>query len=203
MLNLARNSKEASATNIEIHSSIKDSKLVIAIKDNGSGIPSDILLEIFSKQVTSKKFGNGIGLYSINQFLNKKNAKIDILSNSKDGLTLQIEIPIINESFTSNLVLIDDDKFIHHAWRMQSEKLGINFYSYFSADDFIENHNIHSKETPVYIDSNLRSGQKGEIRARDIYNLGFSNIFLTTSFTDIKTENYPWIKRIYSKMGPF
>ena len=203
ILNLVRNSKEALATRIEINSSIEKSQLIISINDNGSGIPENIVGEIFTKQITSKKFGNGIGLYSINQFLTRKNSTIDINHNSIHGLGIRISIPVVTENFSSNLVLIDDDKFIHHAWRMQSEKLGIEVYSYFTIDDFIKNQHIHLKEIPVYIDSNLKSGKKGEIRAKEIYELGFHNIFLTTSFTDIEINKFPWISKIYSKTGPF
>ena len=110
-LNIIKNSCEASNENgqIIIKTSFNFNKkiaftkddipialpLQIEIIDNGSGIPDDLLPNIFDPFVSSKKSGKGLGLSIVASGLNEIGAVIDV--NSIPGLTnICVNFPLNN-----------------------------------------------------------------------------------------------------------
>ena len=101
ILNILQNSKDILEQNrikspfIEITLTKKAGKIFIDIKDNGGGIPKDILDKIFEANFTTKKgTGTGIGLYMsktiiVDNFNGRLHAK-----NWKDGAIFTIELPL-------------------------------------------------------------------------------------------------------------
>jgi hypothetical protein len=77
------------------------------------------------------------------------------------------------------------------------------FLSFQSIDSFLEDCSLFPKEAVIYVDSDLGPGIKGELESKKIHDLGFPNINLCTSFTDIDLSRYQWLKRIISKRPPF
>lgn len=92
IINLIRNSIQASANEIEID--IKDNvdKVVLLVSDNGSGIDEEVLPNIFEENFTTKKTGSGLGLALTRRFLNYTNGKIAIKETSVNGTVIKIEI---------------------------------------------------------------------------------------------------------------
>lgn len=84
---------------IFIETSQKDDNLIICIKDNAGGIPSDILDKIFEPYFTTKHKtqGTGLGLYMTHQLIN----------DSFNG-----SIEVINEEFNFNNKTYEGAKFI-------------------------------------------------------------------------------------------
>jgi len=68
----------------------------ITIRDNGSGIPDDILDKIFEPFFTTKNAGegSGLGLHICKQIIDKHNGKI-LVKTGKDGTAVEIMIPIV------------------------------------------------------------------------------------------------------------
>lgn len=99
------------------------------------------------------------------------------------------------------IILIDNDKIIQLSWRMRASKTGKKIECYFTIDDFLNN--LPSFDVTIYIDSNLGENIKGEVEAQKLYNMGFTNVYLTTGFSDIRIEEYPWLKGKISKSPPF
>lgn len=91
LLNLVRNSIEAMAEggNLAIHTFQEDSKAVLSISDQGSGIPSHILDNLGTPFITTKDTGTGLGLPICYQIAHRHNAKIKI-STSHEGTTFFI-----------------------------------------------------------------------------------------------------------------
>lgn len=201
--NLTRNSFEANATRLKISTRINNEFLDINISDNGEGIPSFYLGKIFNESFTTKENGNGIGLNSIYQFLKSKGGLIQVSNNDSTGAAFKIAIPLSKNHSTSEAILIDDDKFTHIAWKKLAKENSISINTFFSVEEFITNCSSFSKETHVYIDSQLGDDLKGESLSVDIFNAGFKNIFLATSYDDINIESFPWIKGSVSKRNPF
>ncbi len=82
---------------IEIITRIENDKLVIDIKDNGGGIPEDILPKVFDKRFTTKdsKIGTGIGLDMSRTIIETKfNGKI-YAHNQSPWAIFSIELPIV------------------------------------------------------------------------------------------------------------
>jgi two-component system sporulation sensor kinase C len=98
LLNLVRNSIEAMSEggSLAIHTFQEDSKAVLSINDQGSGIPSDILDNLGTPFITTKDTGTGLGLPICYQIARRHNANIKI-STSHKGTTFLIAFspPII------------------------------------------------------------------------------------------------------------
>ena len=104
---------------------------------------------------------------------------------------------------TIHAILIDDDDMNHSIWKMVAKKNNKNVALYYDPDVFFESISSFSKDTPIYIDSNLKKDKKGEEYAKEIYKKGFKNIYLATGDTKDMFENMPWIAGVVGKEPPF
>lgn len=95
VLNLVRNGLEAIEEHgsLTINSSVEDNKVVLAIMDEGCGIPPENLNKIGTPFFTTKDNGTGLGLATCYKITESHNAKIKINSSSS-GTTFCILFPI-------------------------------------------------------------------------------------------------------------
>ena len=95
LLNLIRNSIEAmpAGGDLVIHTSKEETKVVLSIKDQGSGIPSHILDNLGTPFITSKDTGTGLGLPICYQIAHRHNAIIKI-NTSDEGTTFFINFSL-------------------------------------------------------------------------------------------------------------
>jgi FixJ family two-component response regulator len=100
-------------------------------------------------------------------------------------------------------ILIDDDELMHMTWKMEADKKAIEFKAYSSVEEFIKDADQYSKNTVIYVDSNLADGLKGEIESEKISQLGFTEIYLATGFSADDLEKPEWIKEIVGKRPDF
>jgi len=94
IINLIRNSIQANAKQINITANLLDKKVELFICDDGDGIKSNIISNIFDENFTTKKSGMGLGLALIKRFLNQTNGEISVEKSSNEGTTIKIEIKI-------------------------------------------------------------------------------------------------------------
>lgn len=80
LLNLARNGIEAMPLggNLTIRTFIQEDKVVLAVSDQGSGIPQHVLDHLGTPFITTKATGTGLGLPICYQIAQRHNAKIEI-----------------------------------------------------------------------------------------------------------------------------
>ncbi len=97
-MNLLHNASDAIESEGTIHIQTKqaDNKVIITIKDNGKGIPPNVLSHIFEPFYTTKEVGKGTGLglsiaYGI---IEKHKGKIEVNSESGKGTEFIITLPI-------------------------------------------------------------------------------------------------------------
>jgi len=107
----------------------------ITLKDNGKGIPADVLEKIRQKiEVTSgKEDGHGIGLGQVQEMLAASGGKMAIDSTEGKGTEITLTFPRIHTitwiadslvfSQDSLVIVLDDDSSIHHAWDVRFEAL--------------------------------------------------------------------------------
>jgi signal transduction histidine kinase/FixJ family two-component response regulator len=120
-------------------------------------------------------------------------------------LSSEEEIKKINLLGTRNnfqhlpVVLIDDDKLVRLNWSLYCNKNNFDFKCYVSVDDFINNSFNVSKETMIFIDSDLGNNVRGEVVSEEIFNLGYKELFLTTGYQVEDIEKPIWIKKVFSK----
>lgn len=82
---------------IEVEVKVKDGRLVIAIADNGTGMPAEVREKLFRQTITTKPVGEGTGLgMQITHEIITKNHKgeINIESEVGQGTTVTFSIPV-------------------------------------------------------------------------------------------------------------
>jgi len=134
--NLIKNAIEALESkpgNIWLKLSHNDEEVKIVIKDNGKGIPNDVLFKIRNNEmVTSdKEGGSGIGMGQVRDTLREAKGIVDIESELGKGTEVTLTFPIIatpdylaqeiclNEG--DIIVVLDDDPSVHEVWDIKLE----------------------------------------------------------------------------------
>ncbi|MBL7665686.1 MAG: HAMP domain-containing histidine kinase [Bacteriovoracaceae bacterium] len=100
---------------------------ILILKDNGPGIPSEVLEKLFTNGFSTKVKGNGLGLFSAREELEKCSGTIVIDSLNSNGTEVTIKLPSVDKPsfFTDSLtltnyekvIILDDDISIHEMFR--------------------------------------------------------------------------------------
>lgn len=152
---------------------------------NGIGCIKTLKAETNSILVTGKAFEDSI----IKETLS---SSIRLLPK-----TMIKSVPVINND--RKVVLIDDDELIQIGWRRSGKKMGYDVQTFTTIEDFLKSSPQFKKETPIFIDSNLGNGIKGEIESEKIHELGFQRLYLATGYQKSEINVPNWILEVYSK----
>jgi signal transduction histidine kinase len=92
LINLIQNSIEAMETggDLVINTVIEDGKVILTIKDTGTGIDKKIRNKVFEPFFSTKSSGIGIGLAVVKKILDENKAEISFESNKGQGTTFKI-----------------------------------------------------------------------------------------------------------------
>jgi len=71
-----------------------DSNAYVEIRDNGCGIPADLVDKAFSNRFTTKASGHGFGLMVCKKVVENHNGTIEIESTPGEGTAFKINIPV-------------------------------------------------------------------------------------------------------------
>ncbi len=95
--NLFRNSVEAkgSGVRVDVSAGVKDGTAEIRIKDNGPGIPPEVLEKIFIPFYTTKPNGTGLGLALVHRIVSDHGGKVTVVSG-QEGTTFILSLPATN-----------------------------------------------------------------------------------------------------------
>lgn len=115
---------------------------------------------------------------------------------------LASDVPINLSLFKDNVVLIDDDKLVHMSWKRALSSQNVELHSFYDVDEFLSQSDRFDFNIPMYIDSNLGNGRKGEIESEKIYLKGFTNLTIATGYDPESVQCPSWIKRISGKEVP-
>lgn len=103
ILNLFKNSadsmKDSLSAQFQIQTRLlEDSSVLLLLRDNGSGIPKEILPKIFDPFFTTKAPGQGVGLglYIVQEILKSHNATIKIETENKLGTLIRLHFPRVS-----------------------------------------------------------------------------------------------------------
>lgn len=100
LLNLVMNSTEAMGNGGHLAISVRladASQVLITVEDDGPGIDSQILPNIFEAFVTNKEQGTGLGLAISNEIITRHGGRMEIHNNPRQGATVSIWLPVIQE----------------------------------------------------------------------------------------------------------
>jgi two-component sensor histidine kinase len=163
----------------------------LSLSDNGCGFPPSILNGFIN---TSSELGQGIGLSSVKSIISESGGSIQ-LENHECGAQIFLQIPIIFKDATQ-IVLFEDQPIFSHYWSNDFEK------SCLKAHFCINPKVVHDKNTIIFIDVKLKD-QCGLELAKEFYQKGFYNIFLTTNYSQEKFKDIDYIKGVIDKNSPF
>jgi CheY-like chemotaxis protein len=115
-----------------------------------------------------------------------------------------IPIKIVKQPLRPDCILIDDDAIVHQTWQASAKRHDKTIKRFFCVEEFLSVSDEYDKLTPVYVDSDLGEGGKGEDMAKYIHFSGFRALYLQTGFpSESFGQPLPWIKEIVSKMPPW
>lgn len=212
--NLINNAAESANNQTLINVSLqrKMNHLVLEIKDNGRGIPEDILKNIAQGKSIQKVKGNGLGLPYAIKSIKEWGAQYKIESKKDHGTQFQIIFPIqatpkwtrkeLGTHKNPDLILLDDKKFITDIWSIEGQKYGKTIVTFNHIDTFMEYIPSVDKNTDIYIDLNLDEDNGDEI-AKELYLLGYRRLFITTGYDLKQINKSPWVLEVISKEPPF
>ncbi|MCR4741517.1 MAG: two-component sensor histidine kinase [Treponema sp.] len=78
----------------EISTYLKDSKYIIAIKDNGCGMSSETLQKLFEPYYTTKANGTGLGMTMVYKIIKEFAGDISVESNEGQGTAFNLSFPL-------------------------------------------------------------------------------------------------------------
>lgn len=86
---------------IQVKSELAGDKLVISIKDNGNGIPADMIQKIFTPNFTTKSSGTGLGLAMCKGIVEKLNGRIWFETKEGEWTIFFVELPVSDKEKTA------------------------------------------------------------------------------------------------------
>jgi two-component system, sporulation sensor kinase E len=94
--NIIRNSLQAMTKGgmLHIRTELQTERIMIAFRDTGGGIPSEVLQHIFEPYFTTKKEGSGLGLMIVQRVIREHGGVVDVSSEQGRGTTFRIFLPL-------------------------------------------------------------------------------------------------------------
>lgn len=113
-------------------------------------------------------------------------------------------VPISSpESLRPDAVLIDDDRLVHAVWKVAARTNGKALDAFSTPREFLAKAGRMDKTTPIYVDSKLGGGVRGEDFAKELHAQGFRNLYLATGHQPATLPAMPWIKEVVGKKAPW
>jgi PAS domain S-box-containing protein len=75
-----------------------DQRIEIVVSDTGPGIPEDVLPRIFEPLYSTRGFGVGLGLATVQQALQQHDGDIEVLTGEGRGTSMVLWLPLLGES---------------------------------------------------------------------------------------------------------
>ena len=82
---------------LSINTSSTKESLTIEIKDNGIGIPEDIMEKIFEPLFSTKGFGVGLGMPIVQNIIRDHRGSLEVNNNKDHGVSVIFKIPLTNK----------------------------------------------------------------------------------------------------------
>jgi signal transduction histidine kinase len=92
LLNLLENARHAHARHVGIEAAREGEWVVLRARDDGEGIPPDVLPRVFEPHFSTKTSGSGLGLAISRQIIDGWNGSIDIQSATEAGTVVTIRL---------------------------------------------------------------------------------------------------------------
>ncbi len=85
LLNLLENARQAGATRVSVHVTRAEGAIRVEVRDNGSGIPADVLFKVFEPHFSTRTSGSGLGLAISRRLVDGWGGSLGIAHSGPDG----------------------------------------------------------------------------------------------------------------------
>ena len=100
-------------------------------------------------------------------------------------------------------ILLDDDPLITNIWQICAKQAGINLLLFNRVEKLL----TYLPKLPIdclfYLDYKLNGKKTGEDIAKELFHLGYKEIYLVTGYPLKDSQKKPWIKEILGKIPPW
>lgn len=190
---------------VRVGLSARDDRAVVAVEDNGKGIPPELLVKLGARGEThGKAGGSGLGLYHARTSAESWGGSLELASQAGKGTTVSVLLPSAAPAGERwDAILIDDDPLARMNWKIAARKAGKKLRIFSTAADFYKVSESIDRGTPVYLDSDLGDGVKGEIESARVHELGFCDIYLATGHKPEKFAGLAHLRGVIGKTPPW
>lgn len=113
-------------------------------------------------------------------------------------------VPISSEAEAPpETVLIDDDPLVRLTWQTAARSSGRRLSAFASHQEFLAAADRFPAQTPIYLDSDLGGGVRGETLVAELHARGFSDIYLATGRDPVELRGVAGLKGIRGKEPPW
>mgnify|MGYP000846387732 FL=1 len=110
LLNLVKNAFEAPGEGerrVELSLASTATDAIVEVKDDGTGIPPDMLERLFQPYITTKSGGSGIGLAIVDRVITDHQGRVTAQNTEQGGALFRVWLPLQNPGF------IREDTYAH------------------------------------------------------------------------------------------
>lgn len=118
-------------------------------------------------------------------------------------LSCFIPISVCGAAESLDAVLIDDDDLVRRSWENSARKKEVRFRAFSHPLDFFQLAGSLDLNTNIYVDASLGEGIQGDAVSEQISKMGFTQIYLATSFNADYFSSLPFLKGIQGKRPPW
>ncbi|MBP9681816.1 MAG: HAMP domain-containing histidine kinase [Bacteriovorax sp.] len=121
---------------------------------------------------------------------------LKILPKSLAG-EVPIEVKKIGQKF--DIILIDDDALVRMTWEMKAKQKGKTILVFESSTELWKKVSELDHENVFYIDVHLSENESGVDLSKELFKMGFKNLYLATGYESDNFQHVDWIKGVVGK----
>lgn len=157
----------------------------VSIKDQGTGIPPDLMHRIFDPYFSTKDTGHGLGLSICHSIIQRHNGHITVDTSKKEGTTFTLYLPALpqteinvtpstKQTFTGTgrILLMDDEEIVHNTVTRALIHLGYDVESVYNGTEALHVFQNAQKENQpfdlVIMDLTIPGGMGGVETIREL-----------------------------------
>lgn len=111
-------------------------------------------------------------------------------------------VPIQLKQIIFDLILLDNDELVRLTWEVKAKKSGKKILCLSTAAELRGKLSDLTSETLFYIDVQLSDTENGELISKELFDLGFTNLYLATGHNSDDFSHLTWIKGVVGKSPP-
>ncbi len=98
-----------------------------------------------------------------------------------------------------DVVVLDDDDLVIMMWKMAAKENSKSILCFSNRDALFAKLSEIDHGSPFYVDENLGNEVKGEVVTKELFDLGFKNLYLATGYPAEQFKHITWVKAVVGK----